>query len=212
MRAILQAVSLPSRSVKKNMEAAEKQFKSEYFLPFLGSKSQLSPCQNYILHTYIGLKLSTDRSSTDPVQATHINLVLFKTSTGVLFFVIWTPLELQFHISLILTDQLLLGVIFPISATVYEPLSLWFPIYHLADRKPGDIEGITDIFFEDFKNFPQVRELGEESARFVREEMEKTWGDSRMAVLAEDEAQRWILGVTIICSCSVLTVTYDPIQ
>ena len=53
-----------------------------------------------------------------------------------------------------------------------------------------------DIFFEDFKNFPQVRELGEESARFVREEMEHTWGDSRLAVLSEDEAQRWILGVS----------------
>ena len=51
----------------------------------------------------------------------------------------------------------------------------------LVGRKPGDIEGITDIFFEDFKNFPQVRELGEDSARFVREEMEKTWGDARMA-------------------------------
>ena len=51
------------------------------------------------------------------------------------------------------------------------------------------------MFFEDFKNFPQVRELGEDSARFVREEMEKTWGDARMAVLPEDEAQRWILGV-----------------
>lgn len=30
------------------------------------------------------------------------------------------------------------------------------------------------------------------------EEMEKTWGDSRLAVLAEDEAQRWILGVILI--------------
>ena len=49
-----------------------------------------------------------------------------------------------------------------------------------------------DIFFEDFKNFPQVRELGEESARFVREEMENTWGDSRLAVLSEDKAQCWI--------------------
>ena len=65
-----------------------------------------------------------------------------------------------------------------------------------VDRKPGDIEGITDIFFEDFKNFPQTRELGEESAGFVREEMEKTWGDSRLAVLSDDEAQRWILGVS----------------
>ena len=65
-----------------------------------------------------------------------------------------------------------------------------------VDRKPGDIEEITDIFFKDFKNFPQTRELGEESAQFVREEMEKTWGDSRLAVLSEDEAQRWILGVS----------------
>ena len=65
-----------------------------------------------------------------------------------------------------------------------------------VDRKPGNIKGITDIFFEDFKNFPQTRELGEESARFVREEMEKTWGNSRLAVLSEDEAQRWILGVS----------------
>ena len=64
------------------------------------------------------------------------------------------------------------------------------------DRKPSGIKRITDIFFEDFKNFPQTRELGEESARFVREEMEKTWGDSRLAVLSEDEAQRWILGVS----------------
>ena len=60
---------------------------------------------------------------------------------------------------------------------------------YLVGRKPGDIEGITDIFFEDFKNFPQVRELGEE--------MEKTWGDARMAVLPEDEAQKWILGVIL---------------
>ena len=65
-----------------------------------------------------------------------------------------------------------------------------------VDQKPDDIEGITDIFFEDFKNFPQTRELGEESVQFVREEMEKTWGDSRLAVLSEDEAQRWILGVS----------------
>ena len=71
-------------------------------------------------------------------------------------------------------------------------------VLSLVDRRPDDIESITDIFFEDFKNFPQARELGEESARFVREEMEKTWGDSRMAVLPEDEAQKWILGVISI--------------
>ena len=36
--------------------------------------------------------------------------------------------------------------------------------------------------------------------RFVREEMEKTWGDSRLAILTEDEAQKWILGVISITS------------
>ena len=70
----------------------------------------------------------------------------------------------------------------------------------LVDRKPGDIEGITDIFFEDFKNFSKMRELGEESARFVREEMENTWGDSRLAVLGEDEAQKWILGASVMAT------------
>ena len=71
------------------------------------------------------------------------------------------------------------------------------PFYFVLDHKPGDIESITDLFLEDFKNFPQTREIGEESTRFVQEEMEKTWGDARMAVLAEDEAQRWILRVTL---------------
>ena len=85
--------------------------------------------------------------------------------------------------------------IFLISAKIYAQLPPFFYVSLPVDRQPGDIEGITDIFFEDFKNFPQVRELGEDSARFVREEMEKTWGDSRMAVLSEDEAQKWILGV-----------------
>ena len=63
------------------------------------------------------------------------------------------------------------------------------PFYFVLDRKPGDIESITDLFLEDFKNFLQTRGIGEKSARFVWEEMEKMWGDARMAVLAEDEAQ-----------------------
>ena len=42
---------------------------------------------------------------------------------------------------------------------------------------------------EDFLNFPTTRELGEDSARFVREEMECTWGEKHMAVLSEDESQ-----------------------
>ena len=123
MRAILQAISLPSRSVKKNLEAAERQFQSKGSFP--------------------------------------------------------APVTFPFSLPLL-----------SVSCSNH-PCSLF------VERKPGDIEGITDIFFEDFKNFPQVRELGEESARFVREEMENTWGDSRLAVLSEDEAQRWILGVSL---------------
>ena len=96
MRAILQAVSLPSRSVKKNMEAAERQFKS-----------------------FKSSRLTQSRS-------------------------IGHPLNYNFVCSLL-----------PMLKTL---------ICHLVDRKPGDIDGITDIFFEDFKNFPQTRELGEESA------------------------------------------------
>ena len=64
-----------------------------------------------------------------------------------------------------------------------------------ADRKPGDIEAITDLFFEDFLNFPTTLELREESANFVREEMERTWGSQHLAVFSEDEAQKWLLGV-----------------
>lgn len=49
---------------------------------------------------------------------------------------------------------------------------------------------------ENWKNFPEARQLGEDSARFIRQEMESTWGQEHLAVLSEDEAQRWILGVS----------------
>ena len=64
------------------------------------------------------------------------------------------------------------------------------------DRQPGDIEVLTDLLIENYKNFPEARQLGEESARFIRQEMEATWGQGHLAVLSEDEAQRWLLGVS----------------
>ena len=67
-----------------------------------------------------------------------------------------------------------------------------------SDRKSGDIKAITDIFVEDFLNFPTTRKLGEDSAMFVREEMEHTWGEKHMAVLSEDKSQMWILGVSYL--------------
>ena len=66
------------------------------------------------------------------------------------------------------------------------------------DRKPGEVETITDLLMENWKNFPEARQLGEDSARFIRQEMESTWGQGHLAVLSEDEAQRWIMGVSFI--------------
>ena len=54
---------------------------------------------------------------------------------------------------------------------------------------------LTDLVIEHYKNFPEARQLGEESARFIRQEMEATWGQGHLAVLSEDEAQHWLLGV-----------------
>ena len=66
------------------------------------------------------------------------------------------------------------------------------------DRKPGEVETITDLLMENWKNFPEARQLREDSARFIRQEMESTWGQQHLAVLSEDEAQCWILRVSII--------------
>ena len=52
-----------------------------------------------------------------------------------------------------------------------------------------------DYLLEDYKNFPKVPEFGEETARFIRKEMEDTWGSEHLSVLPEAEAQHWILGV-----------------
>ena len=70
----------------------------------------------------------------------------------------------------------------------------------LIDRKPGDIQALTDFMLEDYKNFPKVPEFGEETARYIRKEMEDTWGSDHLSVLPEDEAQHWILGVGTLFS------------
>ena len=72
----------------------------------------------------------------------------------------------------------------------------WFPFLFL-ERDPGNIDSLADLLLSDLKNFPRVRELGETSARFIREELEKTWGSSHLSVLSEEEAQKWLLGVCL---------------
>ena len=55
---------------------------------------------------------------------------------------------------------------------------------------------LTDMLLEKWKNFPEARQLGE-SARFIRSELEATWGQSHLAVLSEEEAQKWLLHVSV---------------
>ena len=88
---------------------------------------------------------------------------------------------------------------------------LYYFLLHLLqsflERDPGNIDSLADLLLSDLKNFPQVRELGETSARFIREELEKTWGSSHLSVLSEEEAQKWLLGV---CLCFVYQANVDP--
>ena len=65
-----------------------------------------------------------------------------------------------------------------------------------SDWNPGNVEVLTDLLLEKWCNVPEARQLGEESAKFFRQEMEATWGQGHLAVLSEDEAQRWLLGVS----------------
>ena len=57
---------------------------------------------------------------------------------------------------------------------------------------------LTDLLLEDYQNFPEVHQLGEESARFIRNEMRATWGQDHLTVLSEEESQCWLLGVSYI--------------
>ena len=68
-------------------------------------------------------------------------------------------------------------------------------IISILDRVPGQIETLTDLLLEDFKSFGTCQELGAESAKFIHNELETTWGSSHLAVLDEQEAQKWLLGV-----------------
>ena len=67
----------------------------------------------------------------------------------------------------------------------------------LSERSPGTIEDLTDLLAEDWSKLGSVRDMGEASKRFFRAEMEQTWGHKHLAVLDENEAQKWLLGVRI---------------
>ena len=77
-----------------------------------------------------------------------------------------------------------------------------------SDRDQGNVEVLTDLL-EKWHNIPEARQLGEESAKFFCQEMEATWGQGHLAVLSEDEAQKWLLGVSPF-SCLGLRILLSP--
>ena len=68
-------------------------------------------------------------------------------------------------------------------------------------REPGQIEDLTDLLVEDWAQLGRVREMGGDTQKFFRQEMERTWGQKHLAIFPEDEAQKWVLGV-----CNLMTI------
>ena len=66
-----------------------------------------------------------------------------------------------------------------------------------AVRTPGQIEDLCDLLAEDWVGLGNVREMGDATQKFFRSEMEKTWGSKHLSVLSEDEATKWVMGVSI---------------
>ena len=58
------------------------------------------------------------------------------------------------------------------------------------------MEDLTDLLLEDWRVLGNCRELGQTTLKFIRAEMERSWGDSKLAIFDEQEAQKWILGVS----------------
>ena len=81
------------------------------------------------------------------------------------------------------------------------PMSIIPQVIHqflfLSERNPGMIEDLTDLLAEDWSKLGSVCDMGEANKRFFRAEMEKTWGQKHLAVLDEEEAHKWLLGVCI---------------
>ena len=77
------------------------------------------------------------------------------------------------------------------------------------------MEDLTDLLLEDWKCLGSVRELGQDSLRFIRMEMERSWGSDKLGVFDEKEAQKWVLGVSKLLTPSIkslsLNTNFKPI-
>ena len=67
-----------------------------------------------------------------------------------------------------------------------------------ATCTPGQIEDLTDLLAEDWSVLGSVWQMGLDTAKFFRQELEKTWGSKHLAVLDEIEAGNWVMGVSVL--------------
>ena len=81
---------------------------------------------------------------------------------------------------------------------MYDQVFLYLLVFSVLDWNPGNIEVLTDLLAEDWAKLGSVKEMGEKTQRFFREELEKTWGSKHLAVLSEEEAKNWLLGVSVL--------------
>ena len=82
---------------------------------------------------------------------------------------------------------------FPNFLAEYISLTLCF----VTEWEAGNIEDLTDLLAEDWVKLVTTREMGEQTAKFFRTEMENTGGTKHLAVFDEEEAHHWVLGVGI---------------
>ena len=90
-----------------------------------------------------------------------------------------------------------------------------FLLTEAANHTPGMIEDLTDLLAEDWAKLGAVKEMGADTEWYFRQEMEKTWGAKHLAVFSEEEARKWVLGVSIpniSASCSVTSSTSRPVR
>ena len=77
------------------------------------------------------------------------------------------------------------------------------------------IEDLTDLLAEDWAKLRAAKEMGADTERFFRQEMEKTWGAKHLAVFFEEKARKWLLGVSIpniSVDCSVMSSTSRSVR
>ena len=76
------------------------------------------------------------------------------------------------------------------------PYSMSFGFTEAANRTPGKIEDLCDLLAEDWVHLGSVHEMGDATQKFFRAEIEKSWVEKHLCVFSDEEAKKWVLGVS----------------